>query len=49
MADAHVPVTIQADTTGDQVFNDPAVVALRVDGELRDLSLSVHTVRAARA
>lgn len=37
MADAHVPVTIQADTTGDQVFNDPAVVALRVDGELRDL------------
>ena len=37
MADAHAPVTIQADTTGDQVFNDPAVVALRVDGELRDL------------
>ncbi len=37
MTDAHVPVTIQADTTGDQVFNDPAVVALRVDGELRDL------------
>ncbi|CAI8364060.1 MAG: Threonine--tRNA ligase [Cellulomonadaceae bacterium TMED98] len=32
-----MPVTIQADTTGDQVFNDPAVVALRVDGELRDL------------
>ena len=37
MADAHVPVTIQADTTGDKVFSDPAVVALRVDGELRDL------------
>lgn len=37
MADAHAPVTISADTTGDQLFSDAAVVAIRVDGELRDL------------
>ncbi len=37
MADAHAPVTVSTDTTGDQVFSDPTVVAIRVDGELRDL------------
>ena len=37
MADAHAPVTVSTDTTGDQVFSDPSVVAIRVDGELRDL------------
>ena len=37
MADEHAPVTISADTTGDQLFSDAAVVAIRVDGELRDL------------
>jgi len=37
VADAHAPVTISADTTGDQLFSDAAVVAIRVDGELRDL------------
>ena len=37
MADAHAPVTVSADTTGDQVFSDATVVAIRVEGELRDL------------
>ena len=41
MADAHAPVTVSADTTGDQVFADSEVVAIRVDGELRDLSAPV--------
>jgi len=41
VADAHAPVTVSADTTGDQVFADSDVVAIRVDGELRDLSAPV--------
>jgi Threonyl-tRNA synthetase len=41
VADAHAPVTVSADTTGDQVFADSDVVAIRIDGELRDLSAPV--------
>jgi Threonyl-tRNA synthetase len=41
VADAHAPVTVSTDTTGDQVFADSDVVAIRVDGELRDLSAPV--------
>jgi len=37
----HQPVTVSTDTVGSEVFDDPSVVAVRVDGKLRDLSSAV--------
>jgi threonyl-tRNA synthetase len=36
------PVSIEQPTTGDQLFSDSAVVAVRVNGELRDLSSALE-------
>lgn len=36
------PVSIEQSTTGDQLFTDSGVVAIRVNGELRDLSSALE-------
>ena len=38
---AHEAVTASEHTTGDQLFSDASIVAIRVDGQLRDLSAVV--------
>ena len=38
---AHEAVTASEHTTGDQLFSDPSIVAIRVNGQLRDLSAVV--------
>ena len=38
---AHEAVTASEHTTGDQLFSDPRIVAIRVNGQLRDLSAVV--------
>ena len=37
----HPAITVSGDTTGRELFDDAAVIALRVDGELRDLATQV--------
>ena len=37
MGEVFAPVTVSEDTTGDQLFDSPQAVAIRVEGELRDL------------
>ena len=37
----HPAITVSSDTTGTELFDDAAVVALRVDGELRDVATPV--------
>lgn len=35
------PITVSSDTVGSELFDDPSVVAIRVDGQLRDLGSAV--------
>jgi threonyl-tRNA synthetase len=37
----HQAITVSSDTVGSELFDDPRVVAVRVDGELRDLDNAV--------
>ena len=39
----HPAITVSGDTTGTELFDDAAVIALRVDGELRDLATQVNS------